>query len=60
MMESMEYLYLMAKSQKKLNVPNRNVIDATVKDDVTTGIQQQADTNHVSENVPVVKQKSKI
>lgn len=47
----------MAKSQKKLNVPNRTAIDATVKDEDNAEIQQQADTNHVSENVSSSKAK---
>ena len=39
----------MAKSQKKLDVPNRSVLDATAREDVNVELQTQTDTNKVSE-----------
>lgn len=39
----------MAKSQKKLDVPNRSVLDATARKDVNVELQTQTDTNKVSE-----------
>ena len=40
----------MAKSQKKLDEPNRSVLDATVRKEVNVELQKQTDTNKVSES----------
>ena len=40
----------MAKSQQKLDVPNRSVLDATVRKEVNVELQKQTDTNKVSKS----------